>query len=74
MSPIHGAAASDEPLQLSLLQGFPVSAAASRPAPPWPPGFRWRRCGWSPPSRTSTGPSTTACRPGSTPRRSPVSA
>ncbi|MGO4190473.1 primosomal protein N' [Arthrobacter sp. YAF17] len=29
MSPIHGAAASDEPLQLSLLQGFPASAAAS---------------------------------------------
>ena len=29
MSPIHGAAASDEPLQLSLLQGFPASAAAA---------------------------------------------
>ncbi|AOT04739.1 primosomal protein N' [Arthrobacter sp. U41] len=29
MSPIHGAAAPDEPLQLSLLQGFPASAAAA---------------------------------------------
>ncbi|MEO3933378.1 primosomal protein N' [Micrococcaceae bacterium Sec7.4] len=29
MSQIHGAAASDEPLQLSLLQGFPGSAAAT---------------------------------------------
>ena len=29
MRPTHGAAASDEPLQLSLLQGFPASAAAS---------------------------------------------
>ena len=72
MSPIHGAAAPDEPLQLSLLQGFPASAAAA-PAPPSPPGFRWPGCGSSPPSRTLTGPSTTACPPGSTPRRSPVS-
>ena len=29
MSPIHGAAAPDEPLQLSLLHGFPASAAAA---------------------------------------------
>jgi primosomal protein N' (replication factor Y) len=33
MSPIHGAAAQDEPFQLSLLQGFPASAAAA-PGPP----------------------------------------
>ena len=33
MSPIHGAAAPDEPLQLSLLQGFPASAAASSGPP-----------------------------------------
>lgn len=33
MSPIHGAAAPDEPLQLSLLQGFPSSAAASTGPP-----------------------------------------
>ncbi|MDN4645686.1 primosomal protein N' [Arthrobacter sp. PsM3] len=29
MSPSHGAAAQDEPLQLSLFQGFPASAAAA---------------------------------------------
>ncbi len=32
MSPIQGAAASDEPQQLSLLHGFPASAAAAGPA------------------------------------------
>jgi len=32
MTPIHGAPASDEPQQLSLLQGFPSSAAAAGPA------------------------------------------
>ena len=29
MSPSHGAAASDEPRQLSLLQGFPATAATA---------------------------------------------
>ena len=33
MSPIHGAAAPDEPFQLSLLQGFPASAAATAGPP-----------------------------------------
>ena len=37
-----------------------------RRVPPLPHGSRWHRSGWNLPSRTSTGPSTTACRPGST--------